>query len=258
MAKSSGLGGALYISGYDVSGDIQSFTAASPAQPIDVTGINKSAFERILGLRDGSIDVTTFFNPSEVAGDSIHERLSPLPTADQLVTAVPIAAALGGPAACLMAKQLNYDMKRAQSGEVLFEMSAQSNGYGIEWGKLLTAGARTDTAATNGTGVDMGDGSGPGFTGPSNFGLQAYLHVFAVTGTSVTVKLQESSDNGVGDAWADVVGGAFTAATGVTFERIATAANLTVEKYLRVVTTGTFSNAVFAVVVNRNDVATVF
>ncbi|HET6286353.1 MAG TPA: hypothetical protein VFG15_06345 [Amycolatopsis sp.] len=258
MAKQSGLGGALWISGYDVSGDIQQFTTASPAQTHDVTGIDKAAMERILGQRDGSIDMTTFFNPSEIAGDSIHQRLSPLPTADQLVTAIPVAVALGGPAASLVAKQLNYDMKRAQSGEVLFEMSAQSNGYGIEWGKLLTAGVRTDTAATNGPGVDMGDGSGPGFTGPSNFGLQAYLHMFEFTGTSVTVKLQESADNGVGDAWADVAGGSFAAATGVTFQRIVTAGNLTVEKYLRVVTSGTFSNAKFAVIVNRNDVATVF
>ena len=258
MAKQSGLGGALWISGYDVSGDIQQFATASPAQPLDVTGIDKAAMERILGQRDGSIDMTTFFNPSEVAGDSIHQRLSPLPTADQLVTAIPVAVTLGGPAACLVAKQLNYDMKRAQSGEVLFEMSAQSNGYGIEWGKLLTPGIRTDAAATNGPGVDMGDGSAPAFTGAANFGLQAYLHVMAFTGTSVTVKLQESSDNGVGDVWADVAGGSFTAATGVTFERIATAGNLTVERYLRVVTSGVFTDAKFAVVVNRNDVLTVF
>ncbi|MBH1939044.1 hypothetical protein I5Q34_33115, partial [Streptomyces sp. AV19] len=53
-------------------------------------------------------------------------------------------------------------------------------------------------------------------------------------------------------------GGAFTAATGVTSERIATAAGQTVERYLRVVTTGTFSNAVFAVSVVRNSTATVF
>jgi hypothetical protein len=258
MSKSSGLGGALWVSGYDVSGDIQQFNVNSPRQTIDTTGINKKAFERIYGQRDGSIEMTTFFNPIEVAGNSIHQRMSPLPTADQLVTAVPIAPVLGSPAACLVSKQLNYDLKRATSGEVTFDVSSQANGYGLEWGTLLTAGVRTDAAATNGTGVDMGAGSGPGFTGPANFGLQAYLHVFAFTGTSVTVKLQESADNGVGDPWADVVGGAFTAATGATFERIATAANLTVEKYLRVVTTGVFTNAAFAVVVNRNDVAVTF
>jgi hypothetical protein len=82
--------------------------------------------------------------------------------------------------------------------------------------------------------------------------------VFAFTGTSVTVKLQESSNDGAGDAYADVVGGSFTAATGVTSQRIATAGNLAVERWLRVVTTGTFSNAVFAVNICRNDVAVTF
>ena len=78
------------------------------------------------------------------------------------------------------------------------------------------------------------------------------------TGTSVTVKIQESSDNGAGDAWADVTGGGFTAATGVTTQRLETARGQTVERYLRAVTTGTFSSATFAVVAVRNDTSTVF
>src|SRR6266540_1571321 len=101
-----------------------------------------------------------------------------------------------------------------------------------------------DKSAYNGTGVDAGASSA--------FGLQAYLQVFAFTGTSVTVKLQESSDNAVGDPYADVVGGAFTAATGITSQRIETTRSLTVKRYLRVVTTGVFSNAVFAVMVAKN------
>jgi hypothetical protein len=87
--------------------------------------------------------------------------------------------------------------------------------------------------------------------------LQAYLHVFSFAGTSVTVKLQESSDNGGGDAFADVTGGAFTAATGRTWQRIATGTQ-NVKRYLRVVTTGTFSSAVFAVMVAYNRTAVVF
>jgi hypothetical protein len=46
--------------------------------------------------------------------------------------------------------------------------------------------------------------------------------------------------------------------TGVTSQRIATAAGLTVERWLRVVTTGTFSNLVFAVNIVRNPIAVVF
>lgn len=258
MAKESGLGDALWISGYDLSGDIQQLNEIQGgASPIDVTGINKKAMERILGVRDGKIDATTFFNPTNGIGQlkSVHERMSLLPTADQIVT-YGRGTTLGAPAACLTAKQLNYDMKRGAEGEVTFDESSVANGFGLEWGTQLTAGQRTDAAATNGAGVDFGLGSSG--TGPSVYGLQAYLHVFAFTGTSVTVKLQESADNGVGDAWTDVVGGGFTAATGITTQRIETVRGQTVERYLRAVTTGTFSNAVFAVVANRNDAPTFF
>jgi hypothetical protein len=249
MAKQSGMGDRLLVAGYDLSGDIGSLgrIGGGLAGTQDVTGIDKSAFERIGLARDGALEYTAFWN---VATDRAHLRLSTLPTTDQILTYCR-GAALGSPAASLVGKQINYDPTRAADGSLTIAVQALANGYGIEWGRLLTAGIRTDTSATNGSSVDFG-------TGSTAFGLQAYLHVFAVTGTSITVKLQESSDDGAGDAWADVTGGAFTAATGVTSQRIETARGQTVERYLRVVTTGTFSNAQFAVAVTRNDVSVVF
>lgn len=248
MSKQSGLGDALFIAGYDLSGDINALgNVGGGPTTLDTTGIDKSAFERIGGVRDGRLQMVSYFNP---ASNRAHPRLSALPTTD-VIAAYFRGTALGGASANIVAKQLNYDGTRADDGAFTFAVEAQANAYGLEWGTSLTAGKRTDTAATNGSSVDFG-------TGSTSFGLQAYLHVFAFTGTSVTVKLQESSDNGAGDAWADVTGGAFTAATGITSERIATASNQTVERYLRVVTTGTFSNAVFAVSVNRNEVSTTF
>lgn len=248
MAKQSGLGDALFIAGYDLSGDIGAVNGigGGPAL-LDVTGIDKSAFERIGGIRDGHIDYTAFFNP---AAGRAHLRLSTLPTTDVILSYYR-GTALGGASANLVAKQLNHDGTRADDGAFTFTGQNQGTGYGLEWGTSLTAGKRTDTTATNGSSVDFG-------TGSTAFGLQAYLHVFAFTGTSVTVKLQESSDNGAGDAFTDVTGGAFTAATGITSQRIATSSSQTVERYLRVVTTGTFTNAIFAVSVNRNEVATSF
>lgn len=250
MAKQSGLGDALFISGYDLSGDIQAVgnIGGGPA-PLEFTGINKSAFERKGGRLDGRLQTTAFFNPGEEA-DAAHAVLSTLPRTD-VIASYFRGTTLGGPSANLVAKQTNYDGTRGDDGSFTFAVEAQSNSYTLEWGRSMTAGLRTDTTATDGSSVDFG-------TGSTAFGLQAYLHVFAFTGTSVTVKLQESSDNGGADAWADVTGGGFTAATGVTAERIQTARDQTVERYLRVVTTGTFTNAVFAVSVIRNDVAVTF
>lgn len=248
MTKQSGLGDHLYISGFDASGDIGSVgRIGGGPQVLDVTPINKSAMERIGGIRDGGIDYTAFWNPS-IGGT--HAKLSALPTSDVVMTYFH-GAALGSPAACLVAKQLNYDGTRADDGAFTFAGATQGNGYGLEWCTALTAGQRTDTAGTDGVGVDFG-------TGPTLFGLQAYVHVFAVTGTSVTVKLQESSDNGGVDAWTDVVGGGFSAATVAGSQRIATASGQTVKRYLRAVSSGTFTSAVFAVVVNRNEVETRF
>ncbi|MFE4716860.1 hypothetical protein ACFRLW_10465 [Streptomyces sp. NPDC056728] len=257
MAKQSGLGDALYIAGYDLSGDIGSVgnVGGGPAA-MEVTGIDKSAPERIGGVRDGRLQMTSFFNPGTLP-DRSHARLKTLPTAD-VIAAYWRGTAIGGASANIVAKQLNYDGTRGDSGEFTFAVEAAANGFGLEWGRSLTAGKRTDVVGGNGAGVDFGLGSAPLFNGAALFGLQAYLHVFAFTGTSVTVKLQESSDNGVGDPFTDVVGGAFTAATGIGAQRIATAPGQTVERYLRAVTTGTFTNAVFAVSVARNDVAVTF
>jgi hypothetical protein len=70
--------------------------------------------------------------------------------------------------------------------------------------------------------------------------------------------LQESSEvDGNTDTFADVTGGAFSIQAAGS-ERIATANDQTVEQYLRVVTTGTFTNLVFAVQVVRNEATRVF
>lgn len=244
MAKQTGLGDRLFIDGLNVSGDITAIdTLGGGPEALENTGIDKSAFERIGGLRDGRAEFTTWWNPGPEA-DAAHVALSTLPRTDRILTYCR-GVALGGPAAGLVGKQINYDGSREADGAFSLEVAAQANGYGIEWGVQGTAGIRTDSAATNGSSVDHGAATA--------FGLTAYLHVFAFTGTSVTVKLQESADDGAADTWADVVGGAFTAATAVGAERIATATDLAVERYLRVVTTGTFTDAQFAVLICRAE-----
>ena len=83
-------------------------------------------------------------------------------------------------------------------------------------------------------------------------GLSAYLQVFSFTGTSITVSLEESSDNAVTDAYAAVTGGAFTAVSSdPASERIQTSLTLVVERWVRVVSTGTFNPCTFAVLFSR-------
>lgn len=458
MSKQSGLGDQLLVGGYDLSGDAGAIDSVGGGPSLlEVTAINKSAFERLGGIRDGRIEWTSFFNDATGAA---HPVLKERPTTDVHVM-YQRGTTLGSPAASLIAKQINYDGERGDDGSLTFTIEALANGYGLEWGEQLTAGLRTDTAATNGSSIsftggdayvqlpgssgntittpdaaaldivgdidirakiaandwtpaatsyivakynttgnqrsyalalrtggglallwttdgtagtilqrnstadlsalaandtkwvratlDVDDGGGnhvatfytsddgitwtllgtpvttagttsifsstavleigsqdagtAGFlagkffqgsvltgiggtavaqpvatvTGvtdatprtwtvngtaiPTNrtiYGLQAYLQVTAFTGTDVTIKLQESADNGVNDAWADVTGGAFASVTTAPqTQRIATSSSLTVERYLRAVTTttGGFTSLSFSVMVNRNELA---
>ncbi|WP_049562240.1 hypothetical protein [Nonomuraea sp. SBT364] len=251
MAKQSGLGDAFWLGGYDLSGDVGSLgrIGGGLAGTQDVTGINKSGMERIGLVRDGALEWTSFFNPATAAA---HEVLSTLPTTDRICT-YGRGTALGSPAACMVGKQINYDPSRAADGSLTISVQALANGYGLEWGRQLTAGARTDTEATDGDSVDFG--------AAGSFGLQAWLHVTEFTGTDVTIALEQSSDDAAADAFAAVTGGAFTEVTaGPTSERIQTARDQAVEQYLRVVTstTGGFTSLSFVVVVSVNPVSVVF
>jgi hypothetical protein len=239
MAKASGLGDHLLIGGVDLSGDIGSVgKIAGGCSVLNVTGIDKSAYERLAALRTGEINFNAFFN--KTAGQA-HKTLSTLPTTDVIGTYVH-GTAIGGTSASLVAKQVDYNPTRATDGAFTFSTSMLSNGYGLEWGQSLTAYLRTDTVATSpGTGLDT-------ITVSTAFGLQAWLHVTAFAGTSVTVKLQDSADN---STFADITSATFTAVTvAPNAQRIAVSG--TVRRYIRAVTTGTFSNAVFYCSVTRN------
>lgn len=236
-----------FVGGYDLSGDIMSFSKISGSVAVlDVTPINKSAHVRLTGLRDGAIDFNTAFDPAPGAS---HPVLAALPRGDVQVMGC-INLAVGGEAACLLAKQIDYNPTRANTGMLDAAVTSQANSFGLEWAKLLTAGLRTDTVATNGTSFD--------FTAATSFGFQAYLQVTAFTGTDVTVKLQDSADNA---SFADLASGAFaqvTTAPGT--QRIAVGGTATVRRYVRAVTvtTGGFTSASFVVAINKNPMAVTF
>lgn len=255
MTKSDGLGANLYVSGYDISGDTQMVGSVRGGfETTPRTTIDKFAVSRFKARVDGELNLTTFFDD---ANDASHETFSSLPTADRILTYVVKAADLGSAAYSMIGKQINYDFDRGQDGNLVAQVQALPNTYGPEWGKMLTAGKRTDTGATNGTGVDV--------TG-NDFGLQAWLHVFSFTGTDATVVIQESSDAGVGDAYGTITGGSFTEVSSLlgggdqASERIQTARDQTIEQYLRVATTtsGGFSELIFTVAVKVNKVSVVY
>lgn len=243
MSKTAGFGDNLYIGGYDLSSDVTAVTriGGGPAT-LDVTPINASAYVRLGGLRDGVMEFTTAIDP---ALNAEHTALSPLPVTDVICTYFRGTAA-GNDCASCNGRQVNYDWTRGTDGMLAAAVQVTADGYGVEWGTQLTAGIRTDTAATAGTAFDLGAGTA--------FGAQAYLQVFGFTGTDATVKIQHATTSG--GSYSDLI--AFNQTTaGRGGQRAATANNATVNEFLKVttVTTGGFTSLAFAVQITVNPIA---
>ena len=239
MAKKSGLGQQIFVHGYDLSGDIATIdNAGSPRNLLDITAINASATERLVGLSDGNISVSSWFNDST---EQEHDALSGLVTTDRIVTWA-FGATRGDVAACLVAKQLNYDGSRGTDGSLSFSVDTQADGISLDWCNTLTTGKETHSSAGSSTSRDDGAGT--------TAGMVAYLEIVDCDSGTPTVTIQESSDNGSSDAWVNVL--SFSAvgyASAPTAERVTSSG--TVERYLRITTTGTFSNLDFCVSTRR-------
>jgi hypothetical protein len=237
------MGMQCYVDGFKISNDVGSIQRVGGGPALLVTtGIDKLAYERIGGKRDGEIAFTAFHN---TAAGGEHGVLSTLPLVDRQVL-VEVATPIGSDAAAIIAKQVNYDPTRGDDGSLTEVISTVGNSFGLEWGNLVTADARNDTTATTpATGADLNAYGGASTV----FGWQAYLVVSAFTGTSVTCTLSDSADN---SSFVNLTGGGFTAATAVGTQRLAGANNATVRRYVRVSTTGTFSSATFTVMFVRN------
>jgi hypothetical protein len=170
-----------------------------------------------------------------------HNELSPLVRVDQIAMYFRGIGALGQPVACLNAKQLNYDPTRGNDGSLTLKVDLQANGYGMEWGLGLTAGLRTDIVPTNGASIDNGASTA--------FGAQAYFELMEVVGTSVDIAVQHSPDN---STWTTLIdfGAQTVSGSGRGFVSNVTLVN----RYLRVITSGTFTFAQFAAMVARNPI----
>lgn len=244
--KTSGIGDRFYIDGFDASGDTQQFgKIGGGPSPLVVTDITQGGYARLGGELGGEINWTSYW---DVTANQAHANLSTLTRSSRIVSYFHQPTVIGADAASMVAKQIGYDPTRGTDGMLTAALASQnSDGYPLEWGNALTIGIRTDTTATNGASLDG--------LAATSFGAQAYLHVFSVTGTSVTVKLQDSADN---STFADITGAAFIAATTSGAQRLALTAGSTVRRYVRAVTTGTFTNAQFAVNFIRNQVAVAY
>ena len=172
MAKRSGLRQGLLVDGYDVSGDVGSIDTLSTARAtFEVTGLDKAAFERILGVIDANLEFTCWFNPASGAS---HEQFSSLPT-ENVGCMYLLGREEGDPCFILDGRQVNYDWTRAADGALTGKVqvvgdhrSTSPVGY---WSNLLTEGIQVarppgphDFPDASGVEISAGQGDASGFS----------------------------------------------------------------------------------------------
>lgn len=241
MAKASGIGARLLVDGTDISGDVGSVQAIRGGPTLlDVTAINQDGFARIGGIYSGEISFNSWW---DTAVGASHDVLSDLPITDRHVIYLH-RNTFGEAAAAIVAKQINYDPTRGQDGSLAAAIQALSTGSPLDWCELLTTGIQTFASAANGSSIDN--------TAQSLFGAAAYLQAVSIGSGTATVAIQDSADN---VSFANVTGLSFTAVTAKGVQRLETARNATIRRYLRVAVTGAFTNLVAVVAVNRYQTA---
>jgi len=235
MAKVSALNTRIYMTGTDLSGDASSLDGVGYSNNVlDVSTLDSGAPKRIIGSVNGSLSVSAWF---DAAANRVHAVMTAnsgkVPTTDQILL-IPTGAAVGSDSYHIVGKLANYDVSMPEGGTAPVAVSAtvESSTYAPQMGKMLTAHDDTHSSATNGDAVDN--------SASSANGGNAVLQVFSLASGTATVKVQHSANN---STWADLV--TFTAVTDKASEYKAVTG--TVNRYLRVASTGTFSNLVLAV-----------
>lgn len=241
MAKDSGIGARLLVDGFDLSGDIGAVqTIRGGPALLDLTDISQAANHRVGGLYSGELGFNAWW---DTVVNAAHDVLSDLPTGDRQVIYLH-RNTFGEPAAAMTAKQVNYDPSRGADGALAASVQALSQGSPLDWCELLTAGMQTFASATNGSSLDD--------AAQTVFGAAAYLHALSIASGTATVAVQDSADN---VSFANVTGLSFSAVAGRTAQRLETSRTATIRRYTRVNVTGTFTNLVAVVALQRYQLA---
>ncbi len=116
MAKTSGLGWTTFSvddSGgnvRDIKNDVTNLSIGTPRAVWDVTGIDKSAFERLLLLADLTVTANVIFNP---ATNRSHDVFKTVPSTSVARTT---SMAVGGVSLAAEVLYTDYPLQRGQDG----------------------------------------------------------------------------------------------------------------------------------------------
>lgn len=210
----------------DVSGYLDSAGVSVDADTGETTTFGKNWKTYLAGLVGSSLPFTGKYDAT--AGNAIEGQLG---TDSGVLTFNPGGGAtIGDRARLATVTGTNYAESAPVGDIVTFQWTATAQGVtGLGW---VQHPFTEDTNTTTGTSYDGGTATSTGWT--------AHLHVSLVDGGSWVVKIEDSADN---SSWSDVTGGAFTAATGATQQRLSSASGATLRRYTRCTATRTGGSA---------------
>lgn len=225
-----------------------SFKRSKKAEETSVFGITDRTF--MPGTQGGSVSGGGLFK-GPVTGDADTRLRAAFAdsTSGQVCSAFVGGATLGNRAFLWQQRVGNYSLDENNDGLVASSFDSVAND-GLDAGVCLKTLA-AETASANQTSFDYGA------TGmPSSEGAVGHLHITAVSGTtpSATVKIQHSPDD---SAWADLI--TFTAAVAVGSQRGTVATGVSIDRYIRSMSTITGTTPSFTYTVSfarRYDVDT--
>ena len=133
MAKESGVGMTVTVddaaaAGQAITNDVTSISFSTPRGLQDITGLDKSAIERLLLLADGTVTINGVFNDDS---NKSHAVFKTVPTTSVSRTVVIVHSGQTLTMECMFS---DYSLNRAQDGSLTWTASGSlSNGTAPTW-----------------------------------------------------------------------------------------------------------------------------
>lgn len=235
MAFQHGKSTGVLFDEFDLSQYFNQVNASREIQAVNTTTFSHDDKTYIAGLEGGSIAIQGLWEGSASAVD---EQLDASIGSEAIITVCPQGfGTLGNKAIMLKGEHISYQIRSTTTDAVRIVAGGTADG-GVRTAGVLLHILEQETTTENGSSVDNGAGTSNGGVG--------HLHVTAFSGTSATVKIQDSAND---SAFSDLV--TFASVTGVGAQRIPVTG--TVDRYLRyAITADNFTTMTLAVSFARN------
>lgn len=244
MGRTAGAGSKVYIDEFNFSGSTNAVNPTFDVNLPEVTAFSDSGAEFVEGKINSKATINGFFDPTD---DAYDEQMFAL-IGDNAKHYVGLY--MGNDASY---SDIGYEIQGQVSsqerpievaGAALLHCSVQGEG-GVVRSTVLCNGAVTASGAVTNSNQNWGTTtSGTTFVG--------ILRVLSVTGSgSITVEIEESSDDGAGDAYSQII--AFTAKTAVGVERKTITTATEAYKRVNVTAFSGFSTVTIMVVIGKEQ-----